>query len=213
MPSILIVVATQGEAARLRQLSAPGLHLEVVVSGVGAVAAALATQRAIFRAAQPPSLVVSAGIGGAFVGSGLAPGDVAVASELVQADLGAWDAEQFLPLQDLGLEVAPGLHGAFAAWTGGAALGLPYGPFVTVNSVTGSHAGAAELLRRVPGALVEGMEGAGVAHAAHLAGLPVTEVRGISNMVGPRERESWQIGPALGALEYGLGKVFAQFAG
>lgn len=198
--TVLIIVATPAEATRLQHLPA-----QVVVSGVGPVAAALATQQAIAR--QRPDLIISAGIGGAFAGSGLNIGDVAIASQMVQADLGAWDGPQFLPLEGLGLEVAAGQYGSFAAWTGGQHLGLPCGPFVTVSSATGSQAGADELLRRVPNALIEGMEGAGVAHAAYLAGIPATEVRGVSNMVGPRDRARWRIGEALAALERGLSLV------
>ena len=54
---VLIIVATAGEAARLA-----GVPAHVVVSGVGAVAAALTTQQELMR--EPFDLVVSAGIGG-----------------------------------------------------------------------------------------------------------------------------------------------------
>ena len=213
MHRALIVVATAGEAARLGEWQVPGVEIQVVVSGVGPVAAALATQAAVSQVAAsstPFELVISAGIGGAFPGSGLAVGDVALASEIVQADLGAWDGERFLPLGELGLEVAPGNLGRFACWTG--AMDLPCGPFVTVSSVTGSAAGAGELLRRVPGAMIEGMEGAGVAHAALNAGVPVTEVRGVSNVVGPRDRTAWRVGEALTALDTGLRRVLEVLA-
>ncbi|AWN21832.1 futalosine hydrolase [Deinococcus irradiatisoli] len=209
MKRALIVVATAAEAARLDQLGG-GMQPTVVVSGVGAVAAALATQAALGGARF--DLAISAGIGGAFPGSGLEVGEVAVASEIVQADLGAWDGPQFLPLDALSLEVAPGNAGRFAGWPLAPSLGLPCGPFVTVSSVTGSAEGAAELRRRVPGALIEGMEGAGVAHAALLAGVPVTEVRGVSNPVGPRDRAAWRIGEALAALDVGLRRVLDALA-
>ncbi len=210
MKRALIVVATAAEAVRLDQLKAAGVRLTVVVSGVGAVAAALATQAALTTGRF--DLVISAGIGGAFPGSGLVVGEVALASQIVQADLGAWDDDRFLPLPALGLEVAPGNVGHFACWPVVSSLGVPCGPFVTVGSVTGSAAGAAELLRRVPGALIEGMEGAGAAHAAFLAGVPVTEVRGVSNPVGPRDRAAWQIGEALAALDTGLRRVLEALA-
>lgn len=206
----LLVVATAGEAERLNALSVHGVEVRVVVSGVGAVAAALATQTAL--AGVGSDLVISAGIGGAFASSGLKVGDVALASEIVQADLGAWDGERFLPLAELGLEVAPGNAGRFPCWPGVLKLDLPCGPFVTVSSVTGSAVGAQELLRRVPGALVEGMEGAGVAHAALLAGVTVAEVRGVSNLVGPRDRAAWRIGEALAALDVGLKAVLERLA-
>ena len=37
------------------------------------------------------------------------------------------------------------------------------------------------------------MEGAAVAHVAHLYGVPVGEVRGISNIVTDRDTSSWRI--------------------
>ena len=210
MKRAVIVVATAGEAARLNHLKVSGMQLQIIISGVGPVASALATQAAL--SASRFDLAISAGIGGAFAGSGLKVGEVAVSSEIVQADLGAWDGEQFLPLSELGLEVAAGNAGRFDCWPGILNLDLPQGPFVTVSSVTGSVAGANELLRRVPGALVEGMEGAGVAHAALLAGIPVAEVRGVSNFVGPRDRSAWRIGEALAALDVGLKAVLEKLA-
>ncbi|PNY81086.1 futalosine hydrolase [Deinococcus koreensis] len=209
----LVVVATPGEAARLGGLDAPGLGVQVVVSGVGPVAAALATQRALLGA--DFALAVSAGIGGAYPASGLGPGDLAVSSEIVQADLGAWDGGAWLGLDGLGLSVLPDRpHPArFAAWTGAGAvaerLGAAFGPTLTLSSVTGDHETARTLQARVPGALTEGMEGAGVAHAALLAGVPVVEVRGVSNLVGPRDRAAWRIGEALDATRRGLEAVLA----
>ena len=41
------------------------------------------------------------------------------------------------------------------------------------------------------------MEGAGVAAAAARFGVPYAELRSISNVVGPRDRTSWQIDAAL----------------
>lgn len=207
---ILIVVATHAEAARLRDLEGGGVR--VVVCGVGPVAAALSTQAALLAA--PYDLALSAGIGGAYPGSGLRPGDLAVSSELIQADLGADDGGTFLGLDLLGLSVepqeaaGPGHPGRFAAWAGAADLaaraGAACGPALTLSTVTGSAAAARALEARHPGALTEGMEGAGVAHAALRCGVPALEVRGVSNMVGPRDRGAWRIGEALAATRRGL---------
>lgn len=198
----LLVVATEAEAQAFASLG-----WRTVVSGVGAVSAALATQAAIF--AERPDVVLCAGIGGSYPGSGLRPGDAALASEMVFAGLGARDGEVFLPLSELGLETLPGLGSRFPAWPGtpalAARLGVPCGPFLTLETVTGDAQTAAALRHRHPGALIEGMEGAGVAQAAFLAGLPALEVRGVSNAVGPRDRASWQIGAALEACRQLLG--------
>ena len=226
---VLIVVATAAEAERLRDL--PGRAAGVVVSGVGPVAAALATAAALSTAALrggPYDLAVSAGIAGAYPGSGLKPGDLAVSSEIIHADLGTedggsraggpragatgvtGDGAAWLGLEDLGLSVRPDAphFGHFAAWEGAADLarraGATLGPLLTLSSVTASAAGALAWETRFPGALTEGMEGAGVAHAALLAGVPVLELRGVSNPVGPRDRASWRVGEALAATRRGL---------
>lgn len=201
--NVLIVVATTGEAARLADLPA-----RVVVSGVGPVAAALATARALGQ--ERFDLAVNAGIGGAYPGSGLNPGDLAVSSVIVQADLGAQDGEGFLNLTALGLSILPDRHnvGIFPAWDGSARLATQveaaYGPALTLSTVTGTVERAQALARLYPGALTEGMEGAGVAHAALLAGVPALEVRGVSNSVGPRNRAAWRIMEALDATRRGL---------
>lgn len=203
----LVVVATAAEAQHLESLRLASLPVRVIVSGVGASAAALATWRAITGESHtaPYDLVVSAGIGGAYPGSGLNPGDAAVSSQIIQADLGAQDGPDFLPLSHLGLSILPTREhfAEFGVWDGAADLaegcGAAFGPTLSLNSVTGSAARAAQLVRLFPGALTEGMEGAGVAHAALLGGVPVLEVRGVSNPVGPRERRTWRIPEALAA--------------
>ncbi|PTA66497.1 futalosine hydrolase [Deinococcus arcticus] len=216
----LIVVATAPEAQRLQDLAGRGPRaggVRVVVSGVGPVAAALATAGALAQG--PADLVISAGIGGAYPGSGLVPGDLAVSSVIVQADLGAWDGAAFVPLDTLGLSVCPdrGQGAQFVVWDRAAqvaqAAGARFGPALTLCSVTGSAPGAQALAERVPGALCEGMEGAGAAHAALLAGVPALEVRGISNPVGPRDRAAWQLGPALAAAHRGVEAALRVLAG
>jgi futalosine hydrolase len=44
------------------------------------------------------------------------------------------------------------------------------------------------------------MEGFGVAEAAAAHGVPVLEIRAVSNPVGPRDRAAWRIPDALRAL-------------
>ncbi|KUL37179.1 futalosine hydrolase [Streptomyces sp. NRRL F-4489] len=175
---------------------------DVLAAGVGPAAAAAGTATALTAAAlagAPYGLVVSAGIGGGFAPA--APlGTVVVADAIVAADLGAQTPDGFVPVTELGFGTVlhrpdPALAAAVAAAAGGRT-----GPVVTVSTVTGSAARAAELAERHPGVLAEGMEGFGVAEAAAAHGLPVLEIRTISNAVGPRDRAAWRIGPALAAL-------------
>ena len=69
------------------------------------------------------------------------------------------------------------------------------GPFLTSERVTAS-AGRAQRLERLYGAVCENMEGAAAAQVAVIYRVPFAELRGISNVVGPRERSSWKIDEA-----------------
>jgi futalosine hydrolase len=188
---VLVVCAVPAEQAALAATGA-----QVLVGGVGPAAAAASTSREL--AARSYDLVLSAGIGGGF--APLGPGDVAVASAIVFADLGAETPDGFLPVADLGFgtgryDVAPQLAVELADRTGG-----HLGTVLTVATVTGTAQTATALSRRFPDAVAEGMEGAGVAAAATLYGVPFAELRSISNLVGPRDRDAWDIPMALEAL-------------
>jgi futalosine hydrolase len=137
------------------------------------------------------------GIGGAFAGR--APiGAITVGTRSIAADLGAASPDGFIPVQELGFgrnafDTDPSVATALSQ-----ALDATMGEILTVNTVTGTEARAAELSTRHPGAVVEAMEGFGVATAAD--GIPFGEVRTISNLVGKRDRAAWRIGDALAAL-------------
>ncbi|MBZ4016306.1 futalosine hydrolase [Streptomyces purpurogeneiscleroticus] len=176
--------------------------LDAVAAGVGPAAAAAGTATALTAAAlggRSYDLVVSAGIGGGFQPA--APvGALVVADEIAAADLGAESPDGFLPVTALGFGTdthrpPEDLVAAVAAATGA----LP-GTVLTGSTVTGSTARAQELAARHPRALAEAMEGFGVAEAAAAHGVPVLELRTISNPVGPRDRAAWRIGEALAAL-------------
>lgn len=183
--------------------------IDVLVGGVGPAAVAASTGTALAYAAltgadTPYGLVVSAGIAGGF--QPLAPlGSVVVASAVVAADLGAQTPDGYLTVDELGFgrsvhPVSEALTGRIAAAL--VAAGRPHtvGPVLTVSTVTGTADRAAELAGRHPGAAAEAMEGFGVAEAAAAYGVPVAEIRAVSNAVGPRDRAAWRIGEALHAL-------------
>jgi futalosine hydrolase len=196
--TVLVVCAVEAERAAIL---AAGTRAEVLVGGVGPAAAAAATAGAL----DGVELVLSAGIGGGF--APLVPGDVAVASSIVFADLGAETAEGFRPVSALGFgtdryDVDAAVAADLAARTDGR-----LGTIVTVATVTGTAVSAAALRARFPDAVAEGMEGAGVAAAAVRRGVRFGELRAISNAVGPRDRDSWQIPLALSALGRAVAEV------
>jgi nucleoside phosphorylase len=81
--------------------------------------------------------------------------------------------------------------------------------FVTVSTCTGTDAAARDIEERTAGA-VENMEGAAVAHVAHLHGIPVGEVRGISNIVTDRDSRTWRLKDAAVAAQEALLAWIAQ---
>lgn len=184
--------------------------LDVLAGGAGPAAAAASAAYAL--AAGGYGLVVSAGIGGGF--AGVAPvGSLVVASEIVAADLGADTPDGFLPVTALGFGrdrfvPPPALVRETAATTGARP-----GDVLTVSTVTGSADRATALLAAHPGAVAEAMEGFGVAEAAGLRGVPVLEIRAVSNAVGPRDRDAWRIGDALSALTEAFGKLIPVLEG
>ena len=155
---------------------------------------------------RPYELVVSAGIGGGFAPH--APlGSLVVADAITAADLGAETADGFLPVTELGFGTVTHHPPAALTEAAAAASGARTGTVLTVSTVTGTAARADALRARHPRALAEGMEGFGVAEAAAAQGVPVLEVRAVSNPVGPRDRAAWRIGDALTALTEGFGKL------
>jgi futalosine hydrolase len=72
--------------------------------------------------------------------------------------------------------------------------------FVTMTSCTGTERDGRAIETRTGGA-VESMEGAAIAHVAHLHGVRVGEVRGISNMVTDRDTSTWRLKEAALAAQ------------
>ncbi|MGW3458746.1 futalosine hydrolase [Streptomyces olivaceoviridis] len=202
--------ATAGE------VSLPGASLvrttagwDLLAAGVGPALAAATTAGALTAAAlagRPYGLVVSAGIGGGFL-PGAPLGSLVVADAITVADLGAETADGFLPVTELGFGTVTHRPPESLVRVVSEATGARTGTILTVSTVTGTAARAAALRARHPGALAEGMEGFGVAEAAAAHGVPVLEIRAVSNPVGPRDRAAWRIGDALTALTEGFGKL------
>jgi len=193
-------VATELEGALLRP------HVPVVCTGVGAVNAAYALTRFLDR--KPVEGVVVCGIGGAYprsFGSGaeLPIGSVICAESECYGDLGADSPGGFLDMRALGFPVVDGVNPLYNVFPMQIFPAARRAPFVTMNTCTGNDDAARTIEARTGGA-VENMEGAAIAHVAALAGIPVGEIRGISNVAGNRDRSAWRVKEAALAAQEAL---------
>jgi len=144
--------------------------------------------------------LIICGVGGAYPGSGLRIGDVACADLECYGDLGAASPAGFLDMKAIGFPIIDGPPPIYND--------LPMGvfpverrvKFVTVTTCTGTDVAARAIEARTNGA-VENMEGAAVAHVALIHGVPVGEVRGISNIVTNRDTGAWKVKDAAVAAQ------------
>jgi futalosine hydrolase len=173
---LVICVATALEENLLQQRIGGLADVHLVRSGVGPVNAAVAATLAI-AAYRPEGIVVEC-----------------------YGDLGAESPGGFIDMKALGFPV---VNTASPLYND---LPMQIFPvprrekFVTVSTCTGTEATARALEAQTGGA-VENMEGAAIAHVAHLYRIPAGEVRGISNMVTNRETSTWKIREAAEAAQ------------
>lgn len=204
---LLLCVATELEGAILRERLGAESGVRILRTGVGAVNAAHAVTLAIVR--DRPSAIVVCGVGGAYPGSGLAVGDVVCADRECYGDLGAASPAGFLDMQALGLPIVESPVTLYNDLPMHVFPAPRRARFVTVATCTGTEAAARSIEARTGGA-VENMEGAAVAHVAHLHGIRVGEVRGISNLVTDRDTGSWRLNQAAAAAQEALLAWIAQ---
>jgi len=182
----------------------PSGTVYLAATGIGkvnaAITATLLTER--FR----PKLMINTGCGGAYCGSGLTVGDLAVATAEIYGDEGVLTVDGWHTLEIIGIpsverkgnrysnEMPLSMLAAEKAFHFAFSLGLPVkrGKFVTVSTCSGTSHRGAELYKRF-GGICENMEGAAVAHVSLLYDTPFLEVRGISNMVEDRDLSRWDI--------------------
>jgi futalosine hydrolase len=186
-----------------------GRPVVLAVSGLGKVNAAHAATRMIHDHA--PSLIMNIGVGGAYPSAGLGLGDIAIAEKEYYGDEGVLLKDGFHGTDLIGIPLLKrGRRKYFnefpldrrlvrKAVMAFALRPLPFavlsGPFVTMSTCSGTMRRARDIEKKFH-AVCENMEGAAIAHVSALYGIPVFEMRGISNMVGDRDRAAWDIGLA-----------------
>jgi len=203
---ILIVAATEPEVAPVvsRMYSTGtsdtfvdtythGAHeIDVLITGVGMVATAAWCSRALTQT--PYDLALNLGVCGTF-DSCIDLGAVVHVTSDRLAELGAEDGDRFLTLDDLEL---PG-EAAFVNTdppSNPELDGLPTVSGITVNTAHGCERTIAAVAQRFS-PQIESMEGAAFMSACLIHGVKFAQVRAVSNLVEPRNRDAWKIGDAI----------------
>lgn len=203
---ILLVAATWAEIALLatrfqlpEQDFVKTRDFDVLITGVGMTATAYALGKHL---SGNYKLILNLGIAGSF-NSDLPLTTVVNVTTDEFAELGAEDGNGFLSIEQLGFGKAK--YSARNNLLHSDVEKLPKVQGITVNQVHGNANSISRIIERFnPG--TESMEGAAVLFCCEKEGLPCLQVRSISNYVEPRNKESWQIGPAIKTLnEWAIG--------
>lgn len=179
------------------ELAAFGTSRDSFLTGVGIPLALAQTLTVAGRLR--PRRILNIGIAGAYPSSGLQIGDVVIGRSEVYGDVG------------FGLPDAPGFrHLSESEWGAFYQTALPLTQFAefpasrlgsgcTVNACTGTET-VGRLRESFFHASFETMEGAAVAQAGQTLGIPVCEIRAVSNFASTRDMRPENIRLALAAL-------------
>lgn len=199
-PRTLVLVPTETERRHLARQPGFGVEAPCALCGFGPVAAAARARDAV--AVHEPERVVLVGIAGTFDPGGLPVGTAAVFPSVLMHGVGV-GAASFVPAAALGYRHWPQSgrdeSGAPEALPLAAPVPPAAGPLLTVCAASATEAEARRRGEQFPDAAAEDMEGFAAALACRLADIPLAVVRGISNAVGDRRFERWQIPEALDA--------------
>ena len=178
--------------------------LVFLVTGIGV----LNTYSSLVRShlSTPVDRVLQIGIAGAYTGAREEVkilGTPVIIEKEVVADLGAEDLDSFLSLNDLDLGRLEYYESkrlnVFDDLFENSLKTLPVVTGATVNTATGTEA-TGMLRAEKYGVEVESMEGAGALKFGEDFGIPVLQIRSISNIATTRDRESWDIIGAIKSL-------------
>ncbi|HEX8376859.1 MAG TPA: futalosine hydrolase [Pedobacter sp.] len=195
---ILLVAATEFEIKpsimHLNEHGSGRILIKELITGVGMTATAYALGREL--ALNKYDLVINAGVAGAFDRS-LELGEVVTVKSDNFMELGAEDGDKFLTIDELGF--GRGGIKPLINYENEVVDSLKNVRAVTVNKVHGNDESIYSTVSRL-NPDVESMEGAAFFYACNQANLPCLQVRGVSNYVERRNRESWNMALAINNL-------------
>ena len=169
----------------------------------------------------PIRYIINSGVGGAYPHARLEIGHIAIALKEIYSDKGVISSKGQKGLKEIGIPlVQAGRRKYFNEFPFDKRLikkalyhlshipshssPLPLGErkevwgiikagnFITVSAATGTYKRALELEKKF-NAICENMEGAAIAQVCAIYKIPMLEIRGISNIVGERNKRKWNL--------------------
>lgn len=206
-----------GKTAYKGKLS--NINILLMNTGIGDVNAAHSATGIIEHF--PIRYIINSGVGGAYPHARLEIGHIAIALKEIYSDKGVISSKGQKGLKEIGIPlVQAGRRKYFNEFPFDKRLikkalyhlshisshssPLPLGErkevrgitkagnFITVSAATGTYKRALELEKKF-NAICENMEGAAIAQVCAIYKIPMLEIRGISNIVGERNKRKWNL--------------------
>jgi futalosine hydrolase len=186
-------------------------RVETVITGVGLMNTTYALAKHFSR--EKPTLAIQAGIAGTLHPI-YAPGMVVCVKEDMVGDLGVVENNEWKDLFDLGLAeenaspyfqkklINPHLQLLQK-------LQLECVRSISVNEIS-THADDIRKMKEKYMPVIETMEGAAFHYVCLMEKIPFVQIRGISNMVGERDKSCWKISESIQAMNNVLIKFINQ---
>jgi futalosine hydrolase len=200
---VLIVAATEMEISLFHE-SFP--EADILITGVGAAPATYHITRRLQQVDY--SIVIQAGIAGTF-DPAVRLGEVYVVARDRFGDLGAREKNTFSNIFELGLADS-NQHPFRNGWLNNKAdiikmTGLPIVSAITINTISDVHTFYA--------GTIESMEGAALHYVCLQQEVPFLQLRAVSNIVGERNKENWQMQQAITSLNQTLAAIYPTLNG
>ncbi len=190
---VLVIAATEAEIKPFLDLPAQQRQgVDTLITGVGMVATALTLGERLARTRY--DLLLNVGIAGSFDRT-IPLGEAVRVVRDTFSELGVEDGERFINSETAGL--AP--YTFYSEYAHPSVDSLRQCKGITVNTVHGNDPTIKAVVERLSPD-IESMEGAAVFQVAEHFGIPVLQVRAISNYVERRNKSNWQLAQAIGNL-------------
>ncbi|MFC4232441.1 futalosine hydrolase [Parasediminibacterium paludis] len=186
-------------------------NVQFLVTGIGMLATAVSITQLVLQ--QQPSIIIQAGIAGTF-NTNLPLGKVVAINSETIGDLGVQENDRWKDVFDLKLIDANSapftnkqLLNPYLAQLN--PLGLEEVPAITVNEISTNQQRISQL-RATYNPTIESMEGAALHYICNSFHVPYIQLRSISNYIGERDKNKWQMQQAITNLNEALKAMLQQ---